>query len=133
MLDRVNTGAAATGARAPRDRAPAERSTSTSATRRPSVRTASGLFSYASFAIMAGGWVAFAVALAASEQTLDDVWASVRDLPLPAEAAVWVLGFPFLIGLAIWRASWDEGVRLIAIAVLAVAYTYMFVPRERRR
>ena len=52
--------------------------------------------------------VAFAVALLASQQTLDDVWTSVRDLPLVVEGLVWLLGFPFLIGLAIWRASWDE-------------------------
>jgi hypothetical protein len=106
---------------------------STSAARHPSVRTPSGLFAYASFAIMVGGWVAFAVALVASRQTLDDVWTSVRDLPLIVEAVVWLLGFPFLIGLAIWQASWDEAVRLAVIAVLAVAYTYMFVPRVRKQ
>ena len=99
----------------------------------PSVRTPSGLFAYGSFAIMVGGWVAFAVGLVASQQTLDDVWTSVRDLPLVVEGVVWLLGFPFLIGLAIWRASWDEAVRLTVIAVLAVAYTYMFVPRMRKR
>ena len=106
---------------------------STSAARHPSVRTPSGLFAYASWTIMVGGWVAFAVALVASEQTLDDVWTSVRDLPLIVEGVVWLLGFPFLIGLAIWQASWDQAVRLTVIAVLAVAYTYMFVPRVRRR
>jgi hypothetical protein len=105
---------------------------STTATRHPSVRTPSGLFAYASFAIMVGGWVAFAVALVASQQTLDDVWTSVRDLPLLVEGLVWLLGFPFLIGLAIWQSSWDEAVRLVAIAVLAVAYTLMFVPRGKR-
>jgi hypothetical protein len=97
------------------------------------VRTPSGLFAYASFAIMIGGWVAFAIALVASRQTLDDVWTAVHDLPLIVEGAVWLLGFPFLIGLAIWQASWDEALRLTVIAVLAVAYTYMFVPRERKR
>lgn len=106
---------------------------STSAAHHPSVRTPSGLFAYASFAIMVGGWVAFAVALVASQQTLDDVWTSVRGLPLVVEGVVWLLAFPFLIGLAIWQASWDEAVRLIVIAVLAVAYTYLFVPRVRRR
>ena len=106
---------------------------STSAARHRSVRTPSGLFAYASFAIMVGGWVAFAVALAASEHTLDTVWTSVRELPLIVEAVVWLLGFPFLIGLALWQASWDEAVRLTVIAVLAVAYTYMFVPRVRTR
>jgi hypothetical protein len=106
---------------------------STTATRHPSVRTRSGQFAYASLAIMVGGWVAFAVALIASQQTLDDVWTSVRDLPLLVEGMVWLLGFPFLIGLAIWQSSWDDAVRLVAIAALAVAYTYMFIPRERKR
>src|SRR5688500_9205999 len=106
---------------------------STSATLHPSIRTPSSLFAYASFAIMVGGWVAFAVALVASPQTLHDVWTSVRDLPLVAEAVVWLLGFPFLVGLAIWQAPWDAAVRLTAIAMLAVAYTYMFVPRVRKR
>ena len=106
---------------------------STTTVHHPSARTLSGLFAYASFAIMVGGWVAFAVALVASQQTLDDVWTSVRDLPLVVEGVVWLLGFPFLVGLAIWQASWDEALRLSAIAVLAVAYTYMFVPRVRKR
>ena len=106
---------------------------STSTARHPSVRTPSGLFAYASFAIMVGGWVAFAVAVLASQQTLDDVWTSVRDLPLVLEGVVWLLGFPFLLGLAIWQTSWDQAVRLTVIAVLAVAYTYMFVPRARKR
>ena len=106
---------------------------STSAARHPSVRTPSGLFAYASFAIMVGGWVAFAVALVASAQTLDDVWTSVRGLPLVLEGVVWLLGFPFLLGVAVWQASWDEAVRLAVIAVLAVVYTYMFVPRVRKR
>jgi hypothetical protein len=106
---------------------------STSAAPHPSVRIPSGLFASASFAIMVGGWVVFAAALVASQQTLDDVWTSVRDLPLVVEGVVWLLGFPFLIGLAIWQASWDEAVRLSVIAVLAVAYTYVFVPRGWKR
>jgi hypothetical protein len=65
-----------------------------------------------------------------TQQTLDDAWTAVRDLPLLAEALVWLLGFPFLVGLAIWHASWDEAVRLVAIALLALAYTWMFTPRE---
>jgi hypothetical protein len=77
--------------------------------------------------------VAFAVAPVASQQTLDDAWTLVRDLPLVVEGVVWLVGFPFLVGLAIWQASWDEAVRLTVIAVLAVTYTYMFVPRRQKR
>jgi hypothetical protein len=106
---------------------------STSTAHHPSVRTPAGLFAYVRFAIVVGGWVAFAVALVASQQTLHDIWTPVRDLPLAVEGAVWLLGFPFLIGLAIWQASWDKAVRLTVIAVLAVAYTCMFVPRARKR
>jgi hypothetical protein len=87
--------------------------------------------SLVSFAIMLGGWIAFGIALIASRQTLDDVWTAARDLPLVLEGAAWVLGFPFLVGLAIWHASWDEATRLVAIAALAVAYTFMFRPRKR--
>ena len=92
----------------------------------------SQLFAYASFAIMAGGWIAFSVALVASPGTLDETWNAVRELPLALEGIAWLLGFPFLVGLAIWQASWDEAVRLLAIALVALAYTYMFVPRDRR-
>jgi hypothetical protein len=103
----------------------------TPAPRRPGEGRFARLFAYVSFAIMAGGWVAFLVALVASRQTLDDVWAAVRDLPLVLEAPVWLLGFPFLLGLAIWQASWDEALRLALIGVLAVGYTLMFLPRRR--
>ena len=106
---------------------------STTAPPQPPDRTAPGLLAYASFAIMIGGWVAFAAALLASPQSLEDVWTAIRDLPLLVEGVVWLLGFPFLIGLAIWQTSWEEPVRLTVIAVLAVAYTSMFVPRARKR
>ncbi len=46
------------------------------------------LIAYVSFAIMAGGWLAFLVALIASQQTLDDAWTAVRDLPLLVEGVV---------------------------------------------
>ena len=103
---------------------------STTATRRP---TPPGLFAYFSFAIMIGGWTLFAIALLVSQTTLDEVWTAVRDLPLIPELAVWLVGFPFLLGLAIWEAGWDETLRLTLLTVVMVAYTLMFVPRERRR
>ena len=102
---------------------------STAAVNEPRRSWPARLFAYVSFAIMVGGWLAFLVALIASQQTLDEAWTAVRDLPLLAEALVWLLAFPFLVGLAIWHASWDEAVRLVAIALLALAYTWMFTPR----
>ena len=106
---------------------------STAAVRRAHRVQRARLFAYVSFAIMVSGWIAFLIALIASRQTLDDIWTAVRDLPLALEGLAWVLGFPFLVGLAIWNASWDEAIRLVAIAVLAVIYTYLFRPREPKR
>jgi hypothetical protein len=99
------------------------------ATRRPAVRNPSGLFAYGSLAIIVAGWVAFAVALGVSRQSLDDVWTAVRDLPLLIEGVVWLLGFPFLIALAVWETSWPEVVRLVAVTIIALVYTYLFLPR----
>lgn len=91
------------------------------------------VFAYGSLAVMVSGWLAFAYALVASQETLAEVWAWVVDLPIVLELTVWVVGFPFVLGLAIWDASWDETLRLVAIAVVAAAYVLMFVPRERAR
>jgi hypothetical protein len=49
------------------------------------------------------------------------------------EVLAWLLGFPFLVGLAILQASWDEALRLSAIAVLATGYTFMFLPRQQNQ
>jgi hypothetical protein len=92
-----------------------------------------GVVACGSFAVMVAGWLTFAYALIASQDTLADVWAWVVDLPIVLEVTVWLVGFPFLLGLAIWDASWDQTVRLVAMAVVAVAYVLMFVPRERTR
>ena len=93
----------------------------------------SRLFGYVSFGVMVAGWLAFAASLVSSQQTLDDVWIAVHDLPLVAEGLAWLIGLPFLVGLAIWQAGWDEGTRVAAIALLAVAYSVMFFPRQRDR
>jgi hypothetical protein len=82
---------------------------------------------------MASGWLAFAAALVVSPTALNDTWSSIRDLPLVLEGLLWLAAFPYLVGLAIWQASWDEGVRLIAIAMLALSYTLLFVPPDWKR
>jgi hypothetical protein len=106
---------------------------STAAARPPRPSAAARRLAHVSFGIMAGGWTAFLIALVASPQTLDDLRTAVADLPLVLEGAAWVLGFPFLVGLAIWDASWAEALRLAAIAGLAIAYTFMFRPRPPAR
>jgi hypothetical protein len=78
---------------------------------------------------MITGWTLFAIALLVWQNTLDQTWATDRDLPLAFELVVWLLGFPFLLGLAIWAAGWDDTLRGTLLAVVVVGYTLMFVPR----
>ena len=87
-------------------------------------------FAVLSFAIMVSGWIAFAAAVAVDPVALDDVWATVRDLPLVLELLAWLVGFPFLLGLAIWESSWAEAVRYGGVVAVALAYTAMFIPRR---
>ena len=46
-------------------------------------RRLSRTFAYGTFAVMVGGWV------------------------------LWLLGFPFLVGLALWHAPWDEALAAV--------------------
>ena len=64
------------------------------------------------FAIFAVLWVAFAVALVASQGSLDQAWESIRELPLPLQIVVWVLFLPVMAGLWVWETSWPLVVRL---------------------
>ena len=105
-----------------------------SAARRPSMRTSSELFAYASARCWpADGWRSRRLWSRPSRRstTSGRQYATCR---WSSKGVAWLLGFPFVAGLAIWQASWDEAVRLTVVsAVLAVAYAVMFVPRVRKR
>jgi len=92
----------------------------------------SRILAWVSLALIVAGWLAFAAALVASPAALDDVWRAVGDLPLVFELCVWIVAFPFMLALAIWRLSWPETARLIVIAVVASAYVFVFLPRKAR-
>ena len=52
------------------------------------------------FVWMVAMWVMFFVLLAADR--IDDIWSRVRDLPLLAEAVLWVAFLPWMLGSAVW-------------------------------
>lgn len=82
--------------------------------------------------LMVGGWIVFFVLAFASPATLDDFWVWVGGLPLPGQAAVWLLLLPWMLALAVLESDWDTWVRVVVIAVIALGWTIASVPRAWR-
>lgn len=84
------------------------------------------------FVIMIGTWIAFGALAAWSPGTLDDIWQWIRDLPTWGEVVAWILGLPWVIGLAIRDSSWDGWVRTTSIWVVAIGWILVSAPRSRK-
>lgn len=78
---------------------------------------------------MVGMWIAFFVALLADQLHAVSQW--VRDLPLLAELGLWLLAFPWLLGTAVWESSWALLLRALLVAVFAIGWTLISLPRSR--
>ena len=81
------------------------------------------------FAVFALLWIGFAVALVASQGSLDAAWATLRGLPLIVQAVVWLLFLPVTVGLWVWETTWPLVLRLIVVMGLAGWNLLMFLPR----
>lgn len=81
---------------------------------------------FVAFAII---WVAFGVGLVASQGTVDQAWAAIRELPLVVQAVVWVLFLPVMVGLWIWESSWPLLVRLLLVVGIAGWNLLIFMPK----
>jgi hypothetical protein len=84
------------------------------------------------FGLMVGAWAVFFGLLLFSEQTLGDLWSSVRDLPLLVEGIVWLLLFPLVLGLAVWNGEWETWLRLLLVVCFALGWSIAFYPRRER-
>lgn len=74
-------------------------------------------------------WLGFGAAILWSQGSLDAVWQWIRGLPLIAQALVWLLFLPVMIGLWIWESGWHVVVRLILVAGVAGWNLLVFLPR----
>jgi len=83
------------------------------------------------FVWMVSMWVAFFVLLAAG--LVDDLWSRVRDLPLLAEALLWVAFLPWMLASAVWTSSWPDALRLLLVVCFAGGWTLVSIPRKRKR
>ena len=75
-------------------------------------------------------WAAFAAGLIWS---LDQVWQSIRGLPLLLQAIVWLLFLPVTVGLWVWETTWPLIVRLVLVAGIAGWNLLVFLPKAAAR
>jgi hypothetical protein len=80
------------------------------------------------FVWMVGMWLAFFAQLFADQ--LEEIWRSIRDLPLVAELVLWVLFLPWMLGMAVWTSPWATW---ILVVCFAVGWTLVSVPRRTSR
>ena len=81
------------------------------------------------FAAFAVFWVVFGVALVWSQGSLDQVWETIRGLPLIVQIGAWLLFLPVMAGLWIWETTWPLLVRVLLIVGIAGWNLLVFLPR----
>lgn len=101
---------------------------SKSSTQSPPVRRASAA-SGGWFVWMVGLWVTFFVLLNAGR--LDEVAASIRDLPIVLELLAWLVFFPWVLATAVWTSSWSEGLRMTLVVLFAIGWILISIPRPK--
>jgi len=80
-------------------------------------------------------WIAFAVLWIFTPSTLGHVQHWIATIPLVAEVILWIIFLPWVGSLWIWHSSLALGLRILIIAVIALATIGMFNRRRvtRRR
>jgi hypothetical protein len=84
------------------------------------------------FAIFLVVWVAFGAGIVVSQGSVDQAWQAIRDLPIVAQAVVWVLFLPVMIGLWVWESDWPFLFRVVLVVGLAGWNLLMFLPKALR-
>jgi hypothetical protein len=81
------------------------------------------------FLIFAILWVAFGAGLILNQGSVDQAWSTIRALPLPVQAIVWLLFLPVMVGLWAWESAWPFIVRITLVIGLGAWNLWMFLPR----
>jgi hypothetical protein len=80
------------------------------------------------FVWIVGIWLAFFGLLFAG--VLDELWSSIRDLPLVVEAVLWILFLPWMLGMVVWTSSRAEWLRVVLVVAFAAGWTIISLPRR---
>lgn len=79
------------------------------------------------FAVLAL-WIGFGAILILSRETMADLWSSFRGQPAVLKGVEGFLLLPWVVGMAVWEASWALWMRLVIVVGLAWATIYVFFP-----
>lgn len=82
------------------------------------------------FALFALLWIAFGFGLVASQGSIDAAWQWLRQLPMLAQAVIWLLFLPVAAGLWVWETAWPFIVRLTLVGSLAAWALLVLLPRS---
>lgn len=85
------------------------------------------------FVLFALIWVAFGVGLIWSQGSIDQAWATIRNLPLLVQGVVWLLFLPVMVAVWIWETTWPLAVRLLLVVGIAGWNLMIFLPRALAR
>lgn len=88
------------------------------------------VFGWVLLAVVVLVWTGFGIAMWAAPGVLVDIWEWVGGLSIAFKMVVWVLGLPWMLGLAIWQGAWPEMVRVALVAGLAVVSVWTFYPKR---
>lgn len=88
------------------------------------------LFGWLSVAVVVVLWALFAIALWTSPSSLTDVWEWVDALPTAAKLVVWVIGLPWMAGIAILQSDWPDLLQIALVAGLALGSIWTFWPKR---
>jgi Na+-transporting NADH:ubiquinone oxidoreductase subunit NqrD len=81
------------------------------------------------FLVFAAIWVLFGAGLVLSQGSIDQVWETIRGLPLILQLVAWLLFLPVMVGLWIWETTWPLVVRLVLVVSIAGWNLLVFLPR----
>ncbi|HLE99351.1 MAG TPA: hypothetical protein VI540_05585 [Gaiellaceae bacterium] len=83
------------------------------------------------FGLMVATWSAFVTLLAASPETLADVYDWLTGLAIVWEILMWIVLLPWALAYVVWESSWDHWLRVVVVALVAIVHLSISAPRAK--
>jgi hypothetical protein len=83
------------------------------------------------FGLMAATWSVFFTLLAASPETLADVYDWLTGLALVWEIVMWIVLLPWAVTYVVWESSWDQWLRVALLVLFGLVHLAVSAPRQK--